>query len=227
MLTTTVSRLLLGCMAVAMSMSFIGGANAQVRKRSVEDRIINSISSNELILTMRYFSARARLVTDNEAAREKILEAQMTEGTVYFFLSDCNGPGAFAQCTMVQPTLYYNGSGVTLSQLNDFNLDAGTVSTAGLLSDGRGVVYRKISLTGGVTASNLRLSIEEFLDDAEALLRSIDPSGAPSVRIPASAVTPQNSMLNLTLEEPIVVNSVGANSPKLYNFSDSNDPGRP
>ncbi|MBI1391323.1 MAG: hypothetical protein GC152_01155 [Alphaproteobacteria bacterium] len=195
-------------MLAIASLGVASGAHAQVRKGTIDERVVSSMSGYEVIALMRSISAPTRLTDENPNDNEKTLEARTGEGTVYVFLAGCNGPGAYAQCSEIQPTIYFKGEGVTLAQLNRFNLDDTTISIAGLLDDGRGVVFVRRQLEGGVTASHVRWTIGQFLKDAEALLKSIDPSGAPAISLPA-AVTSE------TVSSAIRVNGVGVNAPSL------------
>lgn len=206
------------CAGAIAAAALLGGpwttdAVAQERSRSIDARVIGSVSGNEVIAMMRSLSAPTSLTAETASGKEKTLEARAGDGMVYIFLSDCNGTGAYAQCSTVQPTVYFTGAGVTLSQLNEFNMAGGREAVAGLLPDGRGIVLMRRDLTGGVTASHLRQAIEAFLGDAQTLLTSIDPTGASTVRIPAAAITPGSVGI---AAGNVQTNGVGANAPTFF-----------
>ncbi|MEO1015453.1 MAG: hypothetical protein AAFX08_09740 [Pseudomonadota bacterium] len=206
----TIRTTSLAAIAAAALSGLAGGidANAQSRTRSLDARVVDSMSANEVVAVMRRLRAPSRMTDDvkTQGGVEKTVEATIGGGTVYLFLRDCNGPGAYAQCGEVQPTVFFNADGVTLSKLNEYNLDVFGVSVAGLLPDGRGIIFSHVTLADGVTVGHVRRTIEEFLSDADLLLESINPNGAPGVRLPASA---------LIAPKEFRVNQVGANAPDL------------
>ncbi len=205
-----------GAALLAVGATQPAGAQQKSRTRSLDARVVDSMSANEVIAVMRRLRAQSQMTDDVRGAGgvEKTVEATIGGGTVYLFLRDCNGPGAYAQCGEIQPTVFFNAEGVTLAKLNEYNLDIFGVSVAGLLQDGRGIVFSHVTLADGVTVGHVRRTIEEFLSDADLLLESINPNGAPAVRLPASArIEPSR----------LRVNRVGANAPNL-DVKIANDP---
>ena len=137
-------------------------------------------------------------------------------------MRQCNGPGISALCQLVEPFGYFNGSGVTLAQINEFNLTKANASLAGLIPDGRGLVASKIWLNQGVTAANFGFRVGLFFMDVDLMLNAINPGTLASVSYDGEAVSGGGlASVSYQKSDDIdwKVNSVGHNAPEFMNDS--------
>ena len=171
-------------LAAILAGSGIGsGAQAQNQQFVQQPTIVGSVSVNEIIIFLNAaeFSAQLLQEFDDGGSPAKIVEATSDGLTIYFGLRECNGAGVTARCQLVEPFAYFNGSGVTLSQLNTFNLSQSKPSFAGLLPEGNGIISSKIWLTQGVTPGNFGFQVGIFLLDIDLVLGAITPGTLASV----------------------------------------------
>ncbi len=200
-------------------------AAAQNQMQSGAGAIVNSISPNELISLLQTVSLKTRYVEQSDNTH--FIEADNEGAVVYFALRDCAGAGMAARCGTLQPFGFFNGSGVTFSQLNAFNLERSTVAFSGLNSDGRGIIGSKFYLQAGVSPDHIPFSIGLFFVDVDALLASIQPGTLASFdynKAPATDSKIANDArglahdgLRLASGEDWRVNAVGANAPSFMN----------
>jgi hypothetical protein len=159
----------LGALAAAA-----GAASAQNNQLSAQSAVVQSVSANDMIAILQSAGLQAALVHE-DGDGTKTIEAAAEGSTVYVALRACAGAGAAAPCALVQPFGFFNGQGVTLGQVNEFNINVSGISTAGLLNDNRGVMAMKMYLNGGVSAENLFYSLAVFFSDISRLLGAIKP----------------------------------------------------
>jgi len=166
-------------LAIAAAVIFVHACGAAAQPQTsnplfATPQIITTYSVNEMIALLEEAGLTARFATEWPAGEyDKVVETTIEDVTVYFNLRGCEAEGADAPCKIVQPTMYFEGSGATLAKLNAFHLDRSSVSVAGLGENGDVTFWSKIWLVDGVTLDNLKFMIGMFLNDAEALSRSL------------------------------------------------------
>jgi hypothetical protein len=105
----------------------------------------------------------------------KYIEATLNGGVSYFALRGCTGPGPAARCDLIDSFGYFDGSGVTLDQINTVNQSKTALSTLSLDRDGDGIVSAKHFLTHGITAKHLGYRIALFYYDIDIVLGTFKP----------------------------------------------------
>lgn len=153
-----------GGAAVAQSTPFPGAQGA----------VITKTSTNDVIAFFQRAGLAAQMIAE-EADGTKTIEVGGGGDTAYIAMRGCDGQGAAARCEVVQPYGFFNASGVTYDQINNFNLSASAIAVAGLLPDGRGVLGSKIYLNGGVTFANVEYELAVYFADISRLLQAIKP----------------------------------------------------
>ncbi len=115
----------------------------------------------------------------------------------------------------------FNGAGVTLAQINDFNLNASRIAVAGLMPDGKGLLGSKIYLQGGLSENSLRFQIGLSLIDVTTILEGIKPGAIAQVSFKTSdargAAGDLSASFGLSFPDDLTlkVNPVGANAPAV------------
>lgn len=179
-------------------------------------QIVETISVNQLIGILQSAGFTATLISE-EAAGDKFIEASLSGGTLYFVLRDCSGQGVLAGCSLVQPFGRFEGDGVTLAQINQYNLQHSRLALAGLDTDGDGIIGAKIYLVEGVTPESFFHSVALFLLDVDTLFSAILPG--PLAEVSYSATAPAPAALSKIVaargENPLKVNAVGARAPRF------------
>lgn len=139
-----------------------------------EPEVITSYSVNEMIALLATAGLEARFAMEwPDGDNDKAVETTIEGVTVYFNLRACASEGADAPCQIVQPTIYFEGDGVSLAQLNNYHLNKSRASVAGLEEDGDITFWSKIWLIDGITLENLKSMIGLFLADAEMLSQAL------------------------------------------------------
>lgn len=166
------NRALPGILFIA---SMFAGANAHNDQLLDPDlAVIQTVTVADVISLMNEFDFKAMLY---EAPTEDgaTIEVSANGGTFYIDLKQCAGKEEAARCSQLEPYGYFDGAGVTLNIVNDFNLDASALSSAGLMADGGGVIIADIYLNQGVTRANALYLFARFLDDVDTVLTTIEP----------------------------------------------------
>jgi len=181
------------------------------------------VSPNEFIAMLTSNGLTARYMEENDNTH--YVEVSEGGAMVYFALRACTGAGLTARCGTVQPFGYFSATGVTLAQINDFNLQRPNVAFAGLDDAGRGIIGAKFYLQAGVSADHIPFSIGLFFADIDLLLGSINPGALADVayeqRAPAASKIANHAPgfaddeFRLASGEPWRTNSVGANAPSF------------
>lgn len=208
---------------IILAMATIGStAKAQNLQLSQSQTISDSISVTEMteFLQLVGFQTKPPQEFDADQDSIKIIEAELDGGIFYFALRECSGPGVAAQCQLLESFGYFNGSGVTLSQVNTFNLTKSATSTAGLIPDGRGIISSKIRFAGGITPDNFGLLLALFFVDIDVMLNAISPGTLASVNFEATPHNGHGLAANDFRQSADIawkVNSVGHNAPDFMN----------
>ncbi|GJL95307.1 MAG: hypothetical protein DHS20C05_17120 [Hyphococcus sp.] len=188
-------------------------------------QVMVSISAEDMISLFQELDVPATFASEIEG-NIKIIEVDADGASAYIALSECEGAGVAAACKLVGPFAYFNGTGVTLAQINTFNLTQTRLSFAGLLDNGNGIIATKVYLEGGVGVANFLFDLGYFFYDAAALLMAIEPGVIAQVNYTpdpnALGVSRQAaSILDFDLPDGQVfkVNSVGRNAPTFMTDS--------
>lgn len=187
-----------------------GSALAQNTQLSAQGGVIDKISAAEMIKILQSVELSARLI-DDAADGTKTIEASSGGDFAYVALRACEGAGAESGCEVVQPFGFFNAQGVTLEQLNNFNMNLSTIATAALLPD-RGIVATKFYLNGGVTKVNLTFELGLYFADIGRLLEAVKPGAIARISWKAEDVAAANAGLDLPAfpaGESAHVNAVG------------------
>ena len=216
-----ISRLILTMLAGSIGFISSTPAIAQNGQLSQAPRIISSMNVTELSAIMQSAGFTTALL-EEDGANNKVIEASLEgAGVLYLTLMMCNGPGVAAPCELLQPYGLFDGTGVTLSQVNAFNLEQSNISLAGLMPDGSGLIGAKIYLVGGVSEQSFFNSMGLYLKDVDKIVAAITPgaladvSYAPAAKGSATGITYGASDLPGAFSKDRVwqVNSVGRNAP--------------
>jgi hypothetical protein len=156
-----------------------GSALGQNLQLTPGGAVMQKISSNDLIAILQSAQLGARLI-DDAADGTKTIEVSSGGDFVYMAMRDCEGAGGASPCELVQPYGFFNAQGVTLDQVNNFNMNVSGIATAALLPD-RGVMATKIYLNGGVTQSNLIYELSVYFSDITRLLQALKPGAIAQV----------------------------------------------
>lgn len=212
--------------AILLSAFCVAPASAQNQLQS-GGGLITSYSPAELVALLQQTELNARYVEENDGVH--YLEVNEDGAIVYFGLRDCAGAGQEARCNIIQPFGFFAGNGVTLAQLNAFNLDQAMVSVAGLNSDGSGVIGSKIFLQGGVSQTHVMLSLGLYFLDLDTIISAIRPGTLADVSFDAAPDRNGSKISNsvrgvlydgqqLSAADRVwQVNAVGANAPSFMN----------
>ena len=136
--------------------------------------VIDKVSSNAVIAFLQGAGVAASYVGE-EPSGDKTIVATAGTQTAYIILRNCDGSGPGAGCGLVQPFGRFNAQGVTFDQINNFNMNVGINSFAGLFPDGTGLVASKTYLNGGVTFEHAKFGIATLFADLDRLAASINP----------------------------------------------------
>ncbi|NWG91286.1 MAG: hypothetical protein HXY21_02100 [Parvularculaceae bacterium] len=180
----------LGALAAAQ-----GSALAQNMQLTPAGAVIQKISSNDLITILQSAQLGARLI-DDAADGTKTIEVSSGGDFVYMAMRGCEGAGGASPCELVQPYGFFNAQGVTLDQVNNFNMNVSGIATAALLPD-RGVMATKIYLNGGVTPSNLIYELSVYFSDITRLLEALKPGAIAQVSYTADDLGRPNAGVEL------------------------------
>jgi hypothetical protein len=159
--------------AAILALVPLAPASAQNQLQSATDAIIKSISPADLVSTLQQNGLNASYIKANEGVH--YLEVNEDGAVMYFALRDCAGTDAAAQCGIVQPFGFFAGAGVTLAQLNKFNLERSAIAVAGLEADGNGIIGAKFYLQPGVTRDYILFSLGLYFVDLDTIIESIIP----------------------------------------------------
>ncbi|HXI85986.1 MAG TPA: hypothetical protein VNH64_00900 [Parvularculaceae bacterium] len=155
-------------------------ASAQNTQLSQSNPVIDSVSVSDMISVLNAIDFEAKMVEEAPNGA-KIIEASSNGVTLYFALRECKGSGAEAPCVLVQPYIIFQGSGVTLEQINDFNLNHSAKSTAGLAPNGNVIVATKIFVNQGVTAAHFIFETALYFADIDNYVKAVKPGVIASV----------------------------------------------
>lgn len=97
----------------------------------------------------------------------RTLRIQTTEGLIFLVvLRGCEtGPTGAAECAQVQPYAAFTGFGVTLSDVNSFNLDRSRIATLMLTPNDDAILGARFFVSGGVARANLDVNLGNYLFD--------------------------------------------------------------
>ncbi len=121
------------------------------------------------LMSEREFSA----VLIEQADTADFLEVTAPSGAVFYIAVRGCDAGAPRQCDLIQPYAFFNASGVTFAQVNDFMENKFVVSYAYLSPGDKGTIASKIILSGGVTSGNVVEEMARFFYDLDNLIDSI------------------------------------------------------
>jgi hypothetical protein len=172
-----------------------GSALAQNLQLTPGGAVMQKISSNDLIVILQSAQLAARLI-DDAADGTKTIEVSSGGDFVYMAMRGCEGAGGASPCELVQPYGFFNAQGVTLDQVNNFNMNVSGIATAALLPD-RGVMATKIYLNGGVTQSNLVYELSVYFSDITRLLQALKPGAIAQVSYSAEDLARPNAGIDL------------------------------
>ncbi len=197
----------------------VTGASAQNQQFSTSPAMMTSVSPAELIaiLTEVEFNASYK----GESGGSHIIEVNEDGAFVYFSLEICEGAGLTARCGLLQPFGFFDATGVTFGQVNDFNLERSKISMAGLLGEGEGIIATKIYTGAGVSQDHLTMSMGLFFMDLDTIIAAIYPGAAAQVSYKPAAQTSKISNIGAGAglapvrapEGDWAINSVGVNAP--------------
>lgn len=168
-------------------LSFVAGASgalAQNQLSPAENQIVTSVSPGELVLILQSGDLNARYMGEDGGSHT--VEVNQSGSVVYFALRDCAGIGQQARCALVQPFGFFDAAGVTLSQINDFNLNRSLFSYSALTNDSRGIVATKIYMQAGVSSQHLLFSLGLYFLDLDTLLSAIIPGSIAEISYDAA-----------------------------------------
>lgn len=202
------------CALGALGICALGEASAQNNQFAAQP-VIGGITTNEVIAILQSATLTAALI-DEDQNGVKTIEASSGDNTVYVALRDCQGAGAAAPCALVQPFGLFPAGGVTLDQINNYNINVSAVATAGLMPDNRGVIATKIYLVGGTTQNNLIFELALFFNDIDLLLKSVTPGVIARISYPTEALDASRAGFGATLKGRVyTMNAVGGGAPGL------------
>lgn len=155
-------------------------ANAQNNPLPGSSAVIDKVSSNAVIAFLQGAGVGATFAGE-EASGDKTVVVTSGTQTAYIILRNCDGSGPNAGCGLVQPFGRFNAQGVTFDQINNFNMNVGINSFAGLFPDGTGLVASKTYLNGGVTFEHVKFGIATLFADLDRMAAAINPGVIASV----------------------------------------------
>lgn len=196
--------------ALAAAVIFAGAANAQNQMASPSGQMLSDISIDEFISKLGGAGITAELMEGD--GQSHVIKAATPGGATFFlYMRTCEG--APLRCELIQPSAYFNATGVTLSQINEFMVQRSASSYAVLLPNGIGAVSTKIWLVGGVTQDNLFHELAAFLYDADNFISSIQPGTAAQVSFKPTRNQALGHFGAAARPDAADVNSVGVNAP--------------
>lgn len=149
---------------------------------SASPEVIESLSASDMIAIMQSAGFASSLVEEDATTNTKIVEASIEGGgSVYIALRSCDGAGGDAACRLIQPYGLFPSNGVTLSQINDYNMERSQIAMAGLMQGDAGIIGAKIYLVNGVAFNNFLHSMGLFLQDVDRLVEAIQPGALAEV----------------------------------------------
>ena len=164
---------------ICLALFLTQGAMAQNQMSANQASLISSVSPDELVNVLQSGQFNAQYLEEDNGTH--IVELNNNGAIVYFALRECTGAGAQARCGVLQPFGFFNASGVTFGQINEYNLNRSRFSYAGLMNDGRGVVATKVYLQAGVSELHLVFSLGLYFLDLDTLLTAIQPGAIAGV----------------------------------------------
>ncbi|MEL6361141.1 MAG: hypothetical protein AAFR21_08635 [Pseudomonadota bacterium] len=125
-----------------------------------------------------------------------ILEFKASTGAAaYLAMHNCVEAGGEMRCPALEFFGYFESAGVTLQQVNDFNIAQSAGSTVALISGGPGIIQRKKYLDGGAKAENINQDFRVFLFDFDTLVAGIQPGTLATVSFQPAPLTGKISNL--------------------------------
>lgn len=149
-------------------------ASAQNNPLPGSSAVIDKVSPNAVIAFLQGAGAGASFAGE-EVSGDKTIVVTAGNQTAYIILRNCDGAGPGAGCGLVQPFGRFNAQGVTFDQINNFNMNVGINSFAGLFPDGTGLVASKTYLNGGVTFDHVKFGIATLFADLDRVAAAIKP----------------------------------------------------
>jgi hypothetical protein len=139
------------------------GAHAQNSIQSAEPALAG-VSADRVITIFASAGLSAQVVGAEETSQT--LQFNTSNGLIgYVVLRGCENAAPSAPCGLVQTFMIYNNSGLSTSQLNEYNFKFSNMSTAMIMDDGRTLLGVKHLVRGGVTESNVRYVLAAFFED--------------------------------------------------------------
>lgn len=186
--------------------------------------VITSFSPAEMVDLLGRAGLNASYAEESEGVH--YVEVNQDGASVYFALRGCAGAGQGARCDIIQPFGFFAGTGVTLAQLNAYNLEVASIAVAGLNDDGSGLIGSKIYLQAGVTNDHVMLSLGLFFLDLDSIIAAIMPGTIADVSFEAMQNREGSKISNrargvlhdgmeLPNDRAWRVNAVGANAPSF------------
>ncbi|MEL7489777.1 MAG: YbjN domain-containing protein [Pseudomonadota bacterium] len=192
---------------IVLLMASASAANAQ--NRLFTQNIITAISAEDVAQIFTSFGYTANVVSTE--GEEPIVEVMQTNGRFYVAMRQC----ADGVCQLVQPYGLFNGQGVTLSQLNEINLNRLNIANTMLLDDGAGIIANKVYLQSGASVENLKFNLGLFIQDLNVLVNAIQPGAVATISLPIEKNLARTHGLPPYLLKGASVNAVGVDAPNF------------
>lgn len=212
--------------AAILALFVVLPAAAQNQLQSNSGALIKTMSPAELVAMLQANNLNASYLEEGNGGH--FVEVNEDGAVVYFALRDCvQGSAITSRCGIIQPFGYYNASGVTFAQINAFNFEQSIIGTAGLTTDGTGIVGAKVYLQAGVSIEHVPFSIGLFFVDLDTLIAAINPGTLASLNYDDEGIRYSkvaSLSRGLAIEEfqrangaEWKVNAVGVNAPAFLN----------
>ena len=169
------------CVA-ACAVTMAASAHAQNMQLSQSSPTITSVNVNSInaMLERNGFTGVLQGQFEDAGKKASIIEASSGNSVFYIALRECDGEGVTAPCSLVEYFAFFVANGLTVAQINTFNLNEPRASFAGLMGDGRGIIGGKSWLNYGVDERNVEFNIGLFLGDIDLILGAVSPASLTS-----------------------------------------------
>jgi hypothetical protein len=169
----------------AAAAAFAFGSGPVCAQNSLPAGTIGSMSADDVIKLFASAGATADYVGyENET---HFVRTNVENHVSHVGLRSCDGAARSARCKLLQPYALFSSPGLTLAQVNEFNLRSMNISTVMLNPDQSAMVGAKFNIEGGVTEANVRYNLAQFFTDISAFSRDVTPGTKAQVRFdPAS-----------------------------------------
>lgn len=109
------------------------------------------------------------------------IEVKNDSFVAYVGLRGCDGATRAARCTLIQPYAIFTIAGLTLSQVNQLNLQSFDLALVMLHPNDSALVAAKIYVDGGVAETNLRNNFGRFFLDVTRFTDAVKPGAVAEV----------------------------------------------